>query len=83
MSERLIAAIEQGEMADLRIRMDIWEGRPRIDIRIYNGPPRQRCPTIKGLCVRPGQLEQVIAALVAAKHEAIVLGWLPDEGQAK
>jgi hypothetical protein len=83
MSEKVIATIEQGEMAELRVRLDIWEGRLRIDLRIYNGPKHERRPTIRGFCVRPGQLNQVITALLAAKREAVAPGWLDDESDAK
>ena len=83
MSEKLIAEIAQGELASLQIRVGVWDGRPRIDIRIFSGPARARRPTQKGLCVRPSQIDEVIDGMLAARREAIRLGWPVKESGAK
>jgi hypothetical protein len=64
-----VAEFHRGERLKLKLQVRTFNGARYVDLRLHerddDGTSR---PTIKGLTLRPSELDQVLAALERAKH---------------
>jgi hypothetical protein len=82
----VIASLALGAKAEVRVSLDIFAGRPRVDLRTWcdysAGAVAVRGPTKKGVSLPIGDLPSLALALGAAEAKARELG-LFEEGRAK
>ena len=82
--ERTIAIMDRRRWADVRVIYGTHYGEGRVDVRVFVGPEGDRSASGRGVCFKIQLLDELIAALNAARREAVREGRLPaDESGAK
>lgn len=69
---QFIATLEKNRAEDVRIALTEYMGADLVDLRTWAnfGDDGERKPTRKGVCLRVGQLPDLIRALEAARDTA-------------
>lgn len=74
------AVIPKNSREEVRVSLDEFGGHQLVDVRVYadfnTGPVETRGPTKKGVALAVERLPDLIAALEAARTEAIARGLL-------
>jgi len=80
----LIGSLALGSKAEVRVSLDTFNGRPRIDLRTWcdysAGPVATRGPTRKGVSLPVADLPALLAAILDAEAQARALGLLGKGG---
>lgn len=74
----VIAEIVKNSREVLKVTLSRYQGHALADVRVFVPVDGMDCltPTKKGVSVRVGLLDEIIAALTKAKDEAKALGWI-------
>ena len=80
----VIRTFPLGERAEVRLTLDTFNGRPRVDLRTWcdypAGPVNVRGPTKKGVSLPLAHLSDLVSALGDALDQARALGLLEKGG---
>lgn len=80
----LIGSIVLGPRAEVRVSLDTFNGRPRIDLRTWcdlsAGPVTTRGPTKKGVSLPAAEISALVAVIRMAETQALDLGLLEKGG---
>lgn len=80
----LIGSLALGSKAEVRVSLDTFNGRPRIDLRTWcdysAGPAAMRGPTKKGVSLPVTDLPALLAVIRDAEAQARALGFLAKGG---
>lgn len=73
-----IATIAKGRGSEVRVSLNVFEGRRLIDVRTFvaNDESKALSPTKKGVALAVDRLGDLREALAKAEAEALRLGWL-------
>lgn len=80
-----VASLPLGDKAEVRVTLDAFNGRPRLDIRTWAdyqaGPVLTRGPTKKGVSLPIADLPALALAMREAEAKARDLGLLEEGGK--
>jgi Transcriptional Coactivator p15 (PC4) len=80
----LIGTLAMGSKAEVRVSLDSFQGRPRVDLRTWCdfsvGPVATRGPTKKGVSLPIADLPALLATIRDAEAKARSLGLLAKGG---
>ncbi len=80
----LIGTLALGSKAEVRVSLDSFQGRPRVDLRTWcdfsAGPVSMRGPTKKGVSLPVADLPALLATIRDAVEQAHALGLLAKGG---
>jgi hypothetical protein len=81
----LIGTLALGSKAEVRVSLETFQGRPRVDLRTWcdfsAGPVSTRGPTKKGVSLPVADLPALLATIRDAEARARELGLLAKGGQ--
>lgn len=74
--ETIVAEIEKNARERIRVTLDTYRGHRLVGFRVWVPNGDTEVPTKAGIVMRVDLVDELIAALEAARTEAIMRGWL-------
>ena len=66
---KILATCKRQDGTELRVALREYEGKPWVDVRIWQPMDERMAPSKKGVGIRTRELPDVVEALVAAMQE--------------